>query len=118
MINNVTIKTNDKTCVISEISVDNIAHKNSEDIANILGAQFANVGKNYAQKIKSNNSVDYYLNKISRNQKSIYLYPTNPTEIARIINRLPNKNSSGWDGLSNRSLKNLKTRIIEPLCII
>ena len=53
MINNITGKLNDKTCVISEISVDLIAYKNAMDIANILGEQFANVGKTYAQKIKA-----------------------------------------------------------------
>ena len=85
LINNITGKTNNKTCVISKISVDNIAHKNSVDIANILGKQFANVGKNYAHKINSNITVDTYLKKIKRNQRSIYLLPTNPTEIARIM---------------------------------
>ena len=64
MINNITGKLNDKTCVISEISVDSIAYKNATDIANILGEQFANVGKTYAQKIKSNNDTDVYLKKI------------------------------------------------------
>ena len=118
MINNITGKTKDKTCVISEISVDKIAHKNATDIVNILGEQFANIGKTYAQKIKSNTEIDVYLKKIEWNNKSIYLYPTNRTEIAKIIDSLPNKNSCGWEGISNKTLKNLKTSLIEPLCIL
>ena len=118
MINNITGKVNDKTCVISEISVDSIAHKNATDIANILGEQFANVGKAYAKKIKSNTDIDIYLKKIKKNNKSIYLHPTNPTEIAKIIDNLPNKNSCGWDGISNKTMKNLKPSLIVPLCIL
>ena len=59
-----------------------------------------------------------YLAKISSNKNSIYLHPTSTTEILRIIDNLSNKNSSGWDAISNKLLKNIKTSIVEPLCFL
>ena len=44
--------------------------------------------------------------------------PTYPTEIRNIIDKLPNKSSSGHDNLSNKLLKQIKESIILPLTII
>ena len=64
LINSVTGKVRDKSCVISKISVGSLDFTSLEKIANILGNQFANVGKNYAQKIKSDTPIKEYLDKI------------------------------------------------------
>ena len=99
MINTITGKVNDKSSVIPKISVGNIEYTDAKKISDILGNQFANIGKNYAEKLKGDVPIKSYLDKIGRNKKSIYFYPTNPTEISRIIDNLPNKKSSGWDDL-------------------
>ena len=61
----VTGKLNDKSCVISKISIGGVDFTSSEKIANVWGTQFANVGKNYAEKIKSDIPIREYLDKIS-----------------------------------------------------
>ena len=84
-----------------------------------LGGFFANVGRDYASRILQRNyDIKYYLNKIPKNDHSIFLTPTNKIEIEKLIGTLKNKNSSGHDGISNRILKGITKSIIEPLSII
>ena len=67
-------------------------------IANEFSAHFATVGRTYANKIpKSTKCIDTYLSKLQKNRGSIFLQPTNPEEIKRLIGKLPNKGSSGFD---------------------
>ena len=70
----------------------------------------------YAKQIpRSNSSINSYLNKIKRNDKSIYVSPTNESEVLSIIDKLANKNSTGWDGISNRIMKYIKHEIVSPM---
>ena len=53
--------------------------------------------------------------KITRNKHSLYLHPILNTEIIEHIDRLPPKNSSGYDNISNKLLKKIKYSILTPL---
>ena len=102
MINNITGKTNDKTSLIECIKVDNIEYYDGLGITNSLCKYFANVGENFSSKIpKSNKHINEYLAKIETNKKSLFLTPTSEQEISRIFDKLPNKNSSGYNNISN-----------------
>ena len=80
---------------------------------NGLAEHFAGVGSNFASKIKtSEKKVSEYNSKIKRNSKNILLSPTNEYEIAKILDNLVAKQSSGWDGITNRLLKDLKTSLV------
>ena len=46
---------------------------------------------------------------------SIFLSPVTYQELDRLIDRLPNKVSSGYDNISNILLKNIKPWIVNPL---
>ena len=119
MINNIVGKANDKKGVIEKLSVNNIETSNAEIIVNHFGQHFASVGKRFASEITtSKNSTKYYLSKISRNTKSMFLTPVTQTELELIIDKLPNKISSGWDDLSNKIIKKLKGSLLYPLAII
>ena len=112
MINNITGKSNDKTSIIEYIKVDNIEYYNSSGITNNLCKYFANVGENLSSKIpKSNKNIDEYLAKIKPNNKSLFLTPATKREISNIIDKLPDKNSSGYDDVSNILLKKKKKRL-------
>ena len=63
-------------------------------------------------------SINDCLDKLKRNDKSIYLLPTNKVEILNIINLLKLKKSSGWDRISNILLKQLAHVLVNPLCIV
>ena len=49
---------------------------------------------------------------------SLYLSPTNEKEIKNLIQSLPNKNSSGYDNISNVLLKKISPAILTPLTIV
>ena len=74
---------------------------------------------NLASKIHKNGpSINDYLKNIKTNPNTLYLHPITPSEIHRYINRLPAKNSSGYDGISNYFLKSIKQAITTPLAKI
>ena len=54
----------------------------------------------------SKNFVEFkYNNKISRNSDTFVFFPTDVDEIATVMKKLMNKNSTGHDGLSNVMIK-------------
>ena len=119
MINKISGKNKDKTSIIDYIKVDNIEYYDSSGITNNLCKYFANIGENLSSKIpKPRKPINEYLTKIERNKKSLFLRSTSEQEINKIIEMLPNKNSSGYDNISNILLKKLKHSILKPLNII
>ena len=90
-----------------------------KNITNSLGEYFSTVRENYANKIPaSNKTIESYLEKIPINTNSIYLSPTDKTKIKKLISKLENKHSSGYDKISNIILKRLHVSITTLLEII
>ena len=119
MINSITGKTNDKSTAISSIKVANIERTDSHSICNEFGKYFSTVGQKLANKIgKSNTSIQDYIEKITRNERSVFLNPCTSKEILNLINKLHGKRSSGHDGVSNVLVKELKYELVTPLEII
>ena len=118
-INNIIGKMNNKCELIDHIKVDNIRCYSSQLIANEFGNFFSSIGKRYADKIPASKyKREHYLGKIESQVKSIYLEPMTMNEITRLIDKLPNKTSSGYDNVNNVLLKKLKTELAQPLMII
>ena len=116
LINKTTGKINDKTSIIDYLNSDGVQLHNPEDITNIFGNYFATVGSRFADKIaKPSRNVDEYLRAIRSNEKSIFLQPTTPQEVQKLIQNLPNKRSSGYDGINNVILKEICDQISSPL---
>ena len=100
LINNVINETNDKSCIIEKIKIDNLLVNDPNEIANHFGNYFWKVGEKYANKISSpKNNIFSYHNKINSNNKTIFMEPTTQNEVLKIINNLPGKKSSGYDGI-------------------
>ena len=94
--------------IINCIKIDNILDSNPDSIANTFGSFYANLGSNLAKNIVPGNKlIDNYINAIPRSLNSMVLKLTNRREIEKFIQDLPNKTSSGFDGISNRLLKQL-----------
>ena len=114
VINRVIMKTLHKHHVIEKLKIKGLLTTNGTDIANELGKYFAQVGKSFADKLPlPKTSPKEYLNKIPRENKSIYLFPMNTGEVKKLVHKLANKNSSGYDTISNKLLK----AIIDEICI-
>ena len=115
LINDIIHKTNDKSCIIDCIKVNNIEIYDKQNISNVFGEYFSNLGENFANKIKKpTNNINTYLKVINRNSNSIFASPTNKIEIEKLINNLPNKTSSGFDNINNILLKKL-SKDISPI---
>ena len=116
LINNIIKKTNDKTTLIDYITVNGIKYYNPSEISNHFGKFYSKLGENVVKTIhKSKFTPNHYLNKIKINPKTLYLHHITPPEIKKYINKLPSKNSSGYDNISNKLLKQIKYSILKPL---
>ena len=119
LINKQIKKTNNKKNIITKIMLDEIEITQGTEICNAFGRHFSTIGKKFAQKIKKpKNNLNYYCKKIPINDNSMYMKPTSPEEISNIINTLANKNSHGYDKISNKLLKKLRPVVLTPLVII
>ena len=116
MVNHIIGKVNDRRGVISKLKIDNIKVSNSEVIVNSMASFYLSVGIDYAKQIQiSKFSISSYLDKIKRNEKSLFVTPTNESEILSIIDKLASKDTTGWDCISNRIVKYIKHEIVSPL---
>ena len=109
-------KINDKTKLINYIKVGNTNIYDCKQIADEMGNYFSTIGSKYANNIpQSNKNIAEYLNVIPRNPNSIFFMPTSCVEIERLISKLPNKKSSGFDNIHNIILKSIQSVISEKL---
>ena len=119
LINSIIKKQMKKTDLIEYLTIDQIQTYDCKKIAEEFGKHFATVGKKLAGNMSpSKNDVNHYVNKIPTVTNSLYLSPTSEKEIKDLIQSLSNKNSSGYDNISNVLLKKLSPAIVTPLNII
>ena len=119
VINEIIKKEKNKTNVVDCLSIDGIKTCNAAKIAKEFGQHFSMIGKVYADKTKkSDRDINHYNQKISENPKTMFLSPITHYDIAKLVDSLKRKNSSGYDDVSNCLLKDIKSAIINPLVII
>ena len=105
--------------MIESLKIRNLLIHDAKKITNTFCKFFANVGKDYANQIpKGNHNIGHYLDKIPQNQQTMFMTPSSKVEIERIIGTLNNKNSSGFDEVSNKILKGITTGISTLLNIL
>ena len=119
IINKVMKKSTNKTNIIESLNIDNLRCFDSEKIANKFGQYFANIGKNYVNKIDlPKHDISDYNSQINENATTMFLYPTDSCEVRLLIDQLKPKKSSGYDDISNHLIKELKDQIIVPFTVI
>ena len=98
--------------------MNNIEYHSGKDVSNILARHFSTIGKKYAEKIeKPQTPLKDYIEKIPKNNESMYLNPVKESELDKLIRELPNKKSCGYDKINNCLLKELRPVIIQPLTV-
>ena len=86
-------------------------------ISNSFCKFYSSIGSKFASKIGNSNK-DFLEYMPDPCDSSIYLFPTNETEIKKTVSRLKSKKSSGYDGISNILLKSIIDEIYVPLTVI
>ena len=115
MINRICSKSNDKTNCIDCLKVGNIEISDPTGISNEFANHFSSIGDKYSKKLKaSKKSISEYINKIQPEKRNLFMSPCTPIELDKLIQKLPNKTSSGYDQISNVLLK----KISDPILII
>ena len=116
LINKINGKINDKTCIIDYLKVNNIKYLMGKDISNQFGKYFSSVGKEFTLKIEEPKTpLQNYLDKIQINPECMFFEPASLQEVSNIIHSLKPKNSSGYDDISNKLVKELHPVILKPL---
>ena len=116
LINKAARKISDKTSIIEYLNSNGLQLHNREDITNKFGDYFSTVGSKFTEKIASpNKSINKYLCSIRSNENSLFLHPTTPCELLKLMKRLPKKRSSGHDGINNIILKEIDEYICIPM---
>ena len=102
---------------INEIHHNDKISKNDLETADLFNEFFTSIAKETIGKIgKASTDYSRYLG--AKNVNSIFLIPTDETEILNIISKLSNKKSAGLDEISPNLLKSIAHIISKPLCHI
>ena len=95
--------------------IDGIMQNNPQVISDKFCDFYTNISRDLSNKIpNSKKNFSYYLGQQAVN--SLYFTPTTEQEVESLIKKLPNKPSSGYDGISNILIKNLCAILKAPLC--
>ena len=90
-----------------------------QEIANRFNALFTNVGPDQSRNIHYNGSDKTHQTYLTQNYDiELKFTEVNDDIILNIINKLPHKNSCGFDNLSTKIIKALKDSLIKPLTLI
>jgi len=117
VINNLIGKTNDKSNISETFQINGINTANQDIISNEFCSFFTNIGLKYAEEIPASKyNHDHYLK--AKSKANMFMAPTDPNEIIKMINLLKRKNSSGHDNISSSFLKDIKAEIALPLTIL
>ena len=88
------------------------------EIANRFNAFFTNVGPDQSRNIHYNGNKTHQTYLTQNYDIELNFTEVNDDIILNIINKLPNKNSCGFDNLSTKIIKALKDSLIKPLTLI
>lgn len=114
ILNRLCNKANDKTSYCDSFHINNTTVTDPLDISNEFNKYFTNIGKNMADSIPdSDYDIEHWMK--NKNQHSLFLAPTDPTEVFVVINNLKTKKSMGHDGISTWLLKQLANELCNPL---
>jgi hypothetical protein len=110
-------KLNDKSSISDTFRINNVSVSDPNQISNEFCKFFTNIGHEYAAAIPpAQKPYHFYLKE--RVTKSIFLEPTDPNEIFRIITSLKNKKSCGHDNMSSSFFKDISNQVSLPISIL
>jgi hypothetical protein len=116
-INSLIGRTKDKTGISDTFKINNKQISDPQTISNEFCNFFTNIGKQYANDIPpSKFTFDQFMR--NKSQQNMFLAPTDPYEVSKLIESLKSKNSSGHDGITPTLIKDIKYEISHPVTIL
>ena len=79
---------------------------------------FTNVGPDQSKNISYNGNKTHQTYLTQNNSDEMKCSDVSEDIVLNIINKLPNKNSCGYDNLSTKTIKELKCSLVQPLTLI
>ena len=115
IMNSVIGRTRDKSSIPDTFMINNKSESSKQIIADSFCHYFTNIGKQFADAITpSKHTFESYL-KLERNSHSMFLNPTYPSKIFKIIKSFKMKKSTGHDGIGIMLLKSLGESVCKPV---
>lgn len=103
----------------TSITHDNTTVTDPTEIANVFNNYFINIGVKLASAIDNNNDYSTYKQYLIRPAGSnCTMEKVTETDVIAHINKMKNKSSSGYDGISNKMLKYVKNEISKVLALV
>jgi len=121
LIKNIISNTGKITCTnnIDELLINGKITNDKFQMANKFNEYFVKVGSELASKIPSvSGDFRKYINNAQTSIESIFVQPTDPTEIANIVNNFKSNKSPGFDDIRPSVVKNIIQTIAQPLADI
>ena len=119
IIRKVTNSQNDKSSIVDCLEIHQIKCYKLRLIAEEFASFFSTVGKTYSDVIPNSwKSISEYMNRMNQSTNSMFLSPTTEWEISKIIQALKSKNSHGYDGISNKLIKEIRPALCRPLALL
>lgn len=118
-LNKITGRIRNKNDITDEILLNGVKETNKSTISNAFAKYYSEIGKNLANDLtKNGNTVDPILNMTCRVANNCFLFPTTYIEIENFIRKLEQKDSRGYDDISNKILKAIYPSIMYPMWIL
>ena len=119
IINETLNRNTNKNDLPTEFLVNDHCISNSKIIADSFNTYFMNIGSNLSSTLNLRDHSLSFNNYLTSRTESRFNYSTISVEkVLSIINNLGNKNSSGYDDISNKLLKSIKEEVCTPLTVI
>ena len=119
MINETFNRNKNKNDLSTEFLVNDHCISNPKIIADSFNTYFVNIGSNLSSKLNLRDHPLSFNNYLTSRAESRFNFSTmSVEEVISIINNLENKNSSGYDDISNKLLKSIEEEVCTPLTVI
>lgn len=115
LLNKLIGKQNNKLCIIDKLNTNNGEITDIQMICDELNCHFSTVGHKVSGKTEPSRYMKYLSNRV---EETLVFSPVTENEVTRLIEKLPNKKSSGHDGINNVLVKSLKFSLRLPLTLI
>ena len=114
VLNTIIGRNNKKSKLSDDFDIDGDKIDDPDKISNEFCKYFTEIGNKFASKIPKPRTPfhNHLTNKVTQN---IFMFPTNPKEILKLIYKMKPKKSAGPDNISSQLVKQLASSIKQPI---